>query len=195
MTREPRQPNLKAPRFRKTIKSLLNEDFCKRFINKHPQYKHLPFSTLKSVIIRYNTKLWEEAINLRDGVELPEELGHIFIGTCMPAIKENIDYVATTKYNKIIKHRNFESDNYIAKIFYTNYGNKYRLSDKELWEFKGIRNFTRTVAKEYPANWKKYIQVENYMVINKVIKQLQYREYYSKKNISDTIDYNEFDLD
>lgn len=94
-----------------------------------------------------------------------------------------------------MKHRNFESDNYIAKVFYTNYASKYQFRNRELWQFKGERDFTRTVAETYPVNWKRYIQVENFQLINKLYQNSKGREYYAKKLETDLIDYNEFDMD
>lgn len=194
MTNQIRQPDLNAPRFRPTRTSLLNEKFVLQFKAKYPQYKDIPNADIKSILVRFNNKLWEEVIKYRDGVELPQNLGYIFIGTCEPAKKFNQDYIASLKYNKQLSHRNFASDNYLAKIFYTNFSNKYRLVDREIWQFKGERNFTRAVGKHYPENWKNYIKVENYTYINELYKKRRFKER-SIQEVSKLIDnYNEFDL-
>ena len=139
--------------------------------------------------------MWNQVIKNRDGVEFPEGLGFLFIGTCRP-IKKNprLDYVTSFKHNQRLKERNFESDNYVAKIFYTNYANKYKFRNRELWQFKGERDFTRTVSEHYPLNWKLYIQVENFQRINKLYQNSKGREYYAKKLETDIIGYNEFDM-
>ena len=93
-----------------------------------------------------------------------------------------------------MRHRNFESDNYVAKIFYTNYAGKYKFRHRELLQFKGIREFTRGVSEAYPENWKKYVQVENFEKINKLFKRLKSRRYYVNKTAHDILDYNEFDM-
>lgn len=194
MNNKVKKPDLKAPRFRPTRKGLLNEKFCKKFKDKYPQYKDIPDAQIKSILLRFNIKLWEEAITYRDGVELPENLGYIFIGTCNPAKKQNTDYVNSLKYDMQVSHRNFSSDNYLAKIFYTNFSNKYRLMDREIWQFKGARDFTRSVAKNYPENWKKYIKVENYMLINELFKKRTFKNKCIAEVAELTIEYNEFDL-
>ena len=40
----------------------------------------------KKIINLFNERIWKEVIENRDGVELPDSLGYIFIGTC-PAAK------------------------------------------------------------------------------------------------------------
>ena len=48
-----------------------------------------------------------------------------------------------------------------GKIVYTNWSTKYRFKNRELWRFKACRNFKRTVAKDYPKNWTKYVIMKN----------------------------------
>lgn len=191
-----KQPDLNAPRFRPTRTSLLDSSFFRRFRKKHPEYAKKSDAELRQIINEYSTLTWQEAINNRDGVEFPENIGFVFIGTCFPPSKRhNTDYPTSLKHNRRLKHRNFESDNYIAKIFYTNYATKYRFKNRELWQFKGERDFTRSVSEHYPENWKKYIQVENFQKINKLYSNSKGRDYYAKKLEVDLIDYDEFDMD
>jgi hypothetical protein len=195
MTNYFKKPDLNAPRFRAKRTSILNESLYLKFKEKYPQYKDISNSTLKSIIVTFNKRIWENAIGNRDGTELPEELGYIFIGTCMPPKKYNVDYIKSKELNQNVKHRNFESDNFIAKIFYTNFISKYRLQDRELWQFKGERDFTRAVAKHYPENWKKYVQVENFTAINVLFKNKKYKQQMLANTEFHTKDYNEFELD
>lgn len=191
-----KQPDLNAPRFRPIRTSLLDENFFKRFRKKHPQYKNKTDVELRRIIDEYSKITCNETINNRDGVELPENLGYLFIGTCMPVVKKkNIDFSKSIKYNTRLKFKNYESDSYIAKVFYTNYASKYKFKNREIWQFKGGRNFTRTVSKTYPENWKMYIQVENFQKINKFYQKSKARDYFANKLKKDLIDYNEFDMD
>jgi hypothetical protein len=127
---------------------------------------------IKKIIITANKAIADTVIDTRDGIELPERLGYVFLGTCLPKIRKNVDFKTTSHYLKVIQHRNWESDNYLAKIFYTNYENKYKFKFHELWGFKGCRDFTKAVGIEYPKNWKKYIQVDHTLKISKL-----YRNY------------------
>lgn len=191
-----KQPDLNAPRFRPIRTSILNKEFFKRFKKKYPQYKDKNDTELKKIIDEFNRLIWNQTIKNRDGVELPENLGYLFIGTCSPVVKKkNIDFSRSIKYNTRLKFRNFESDNYVAKIFYTNYASKYKFKNRQIWQFKGDRNFTRSVSKAYPENWKMYIQVENFQKINKFYKKSKARDYHAKKLEIDIINYNEFDMD
>ena len=97
----------------------------------------------------------------RESVELPDSLGYIFIGTCPAAKSVNMDYALSKKYGKVLQNKNWETDGKVAKIFYTNYSTKYRFKNRELWQFKAVRQFKRGVAKSYPKKWTKYIRMEN----------------------------------
>lgn len=195
MITEIKQPDLNAPRFRPKRKCLITDEFVKRLKEKHPEYKHLNKSQIREIIITHNIVLWQTATENRDGIELNEGLGYIFVGTCKPLNRDNPNYKVSFAYKTRLRHRNFESDQYTAKIFYTNYPSKYKLRDRQLWEFKGHRDFTRHVSAVYPKNWKMYIQVENYLRINKLYKKHTTKLYLDKKDNLQLENYNEFEID
>ena len=72
-----------------------------------------------------------------------------------------MDYSLSRQYGKVLQNRNWETDGKIAKIFYTNLSTKYRFKNRELWQFKAVRQFKRSVAKTYPKQWNKYIVMES----------------------------------
>ena len=154
-------PDLKAPRYREKVLGLLNKKLLMEFKEKYPAYANIDNNKLKSVITTYNTKLWNEVINSREGVELPDSLGYLFIGTCPAAKSVNPNYSLSKEYGKVLQNRNLETDGKIAKIFYTNLPTKYRFKNRELWQFKAVRQFKRTVAKTYPEQWPKYVVMES----------------------------------
>lgn len=154
-------PNLKAPRYREKRFGLLNSKIFEEFKENHPMYSQIDNNKLKKVITLYNEKLWNGVIENRDGVELPDSLGYLFIGTCPPAKGVNTDYSLSKEYGKVLQNKNWETDGNIGKIFYTNYSTKYRFKNRELWQFTAVRKFKRAVAKKYPENWTKYIVMQN----------------------------------
>ena len=154
-------PDLNAPRYREKVLGLLNSNLIKEFKEKYPVYENIDDTKLKKIIKLYNTKLWEEVINNREGVELPDSLGYLFIGTCPAAKSVNTNYSLSKEYGKVLQNRNLNTDGKIAKIFYTNYSTKYRFKNRELWQFKAVRQFKRAVAKTYPEQWSKYIVMES----------------------------------
>ena len=156
-----KKPNLNAPRYRNKVLSILNAETLKEFKDKYPAYKNIDNQKLKNVIKFFNEKIWQEVIENRDGVELPDSLGYIFIGTCPAAKSVNTDYALSRKYGKVLQNKNWETDGKVAKIFYTNYSTKYRFKNRELWQFTAVRQFKRAVAKSYPKKWTKYIRMEN----------------------------------
>ena len=154
-------PDLNAPRYREKVFGLLNADLFKEFKEKYPAYENINNNKLKKVITLYNEKLWKEVINNRNGVELPDSLGYLFIGTCPAAKSVNTNYALSKQYGKVLENRNLNTDGKIAKIFYTNLKTKYRFKNRELWQFTAVRQFKRSVAKTYPEQWSRYIVMES----------------------------------
>ena len=155
-----KKPNLKAPRYRDKVLGLLNADLINEFKEKNPIYLNIDNNKLKNIIKLFNERIWKEVIENRDGVELPDSLGYIFIGSCPAAKSVNTDYALSKKYGKVLQNKNWQTDGKVAKIFYTNYSTKYRFKNRELWQFTAVRQFKRSVAKTYPEKWNKYIKME-----------------------------------
>lgn len=194
MSNQYKETDLKAPRYRINRLTLLNRDLYDRFIDKFPEYKDLSPKDFKRIVKVTNTKIYENAVENRDGTELLEGLGYIFIGTCPPRKKPLVDRVASAKYGRRVSYRNFESDNHLAKIFYTNFASKYRFKDREVWKFVAYRNFKKLVSSTYPEKWKNYLQVDNMQRVSKVFMKRVDRNKYTRLGKMVTDDYNEFAL-
>jgi hypothetical protein len=189
-----KKPDLNAPRYRPTKLNLTNVDFYNRFIQDNPKHNQLTINQFKDVIKTFNGKIWEAVINERDGVQLPEQLGYIFIGSC-PRKKSNVDYKKSEEYGVVLQNQNWESDQYLAKIFYTNFETKYRFKNHELWGFKGLRDFTRAVGKAYPKQWKKYVEVDNKLKISRLFRMEKFKQFKTEETAELLKNYDEFNLD
>jgi|LauGreDrversion4_2_1035121.scaffolds.fasta_scaffold00413_5 hypothetical protein len=186
-------PDKKAPRYRQSSLSILNEDLYNKYKLKNPHSK-IDNEKFKAIIGSFNQKLREAVVENRDGVELPEGLGYVFLGSCKSPKKENLDYKKSTELGQFVLKRNLNSDGYLAKIFYTNYASKYNFANKKLWAFKGAREFTNAVSKAYAENWPKYIVVEDYQLVSSLFRQST-KSFIVKKGTPIPDNYNEFDLD
>lgn len=194
MAKQFKKPDLNAPRYRPRKFNLTNIDFYKKFILDNPKHSHITIEQFKKIIETYNGKIWETVINKRDGIELPEQLGYIFIGSCPRKKSDNIDYKKSQHYGVKLQTQNWESDQYVAKIFYTNFETKYRFKHHELWGFKGVRDFTRTVGKTYPAEWKKYLLVDNMMKVSRLFRKEKFKEFKKNETIDLLENYDEFNM-
>jgi hypothetical protein len=189
-----KKPDLNAPRYRPKKLNLTNIDFYNKFIEDNPKYSNLSIDDFKNVIKTFNGLIWKAAIDERDGVQLPEQLGFIFIGSC-PRKKSNVDYKKSEEYGVILQNQNWESDQYLAKIFYTNFETKYRFKNHELWGFKGLRDFTRAVGQAYPKQWKKYVEVDNKLKISRLFRMEKFKQFKTEETAELLKNYDEFNLD
>jgi hypothetical protein len=150
---------------------LLNMITLIKFKDKHPMYSSIDAAKLKKVITSFNGKLRDTVLNNRNGVELPESLGYLFIGSCPAAKKVNVDYALSKQYGKLIQNKNWDTDGHVGKIFYTNYSPKYKFKTRELWQFTAARQFKRAVAKFYPKNWKKFVTMKTKIRVTNMYKK------------------------
>ncbi len=194
MSKAYKKPDLNAPRYRSKKLNLTNVDIYNKFLEENPHIERICLNKFKEVIKTFNGKIWESVIENRDGVELPEQLGYIFIGTC-PRKKSNVDFKKSEHYGVQLQNQNWESDQYVAKIFYTNYENKYKFKNHELWGFTGVRDFKRSVAKTYPKEWKKYLVVDNMVRVSRIFRKQSFVQFKNKETKDLLKDYDEFNLD
>jgi hypothetical protein len=194
MSKQYKAPDVTAPRFRQTGHNIIDAEFVKRFKEKHERHNNLTISDIRKIIKKFNETLWENIIETRDGVNLPEGIGHLFIGSCKLLRDQNIDYAKSIKYGVTVNLKNWETDGKIAKIFYSSYASKYKFEFRECWSFKGCRNFKRAVAKNFPENWTMYVSVESSRKMKKMYTAATIKDIRERNTKTKLKDYNEFDL-
>jgi len=168
-----KKPDLNAPRKRKKSLNLLDDNFYKEFKERNPEYTELDNSVIKEVIRSFNEEIYNNVIENRDGVELPENLGIIFIGSCKKSSKINIDYKKSKEYGVKVKHKNWDSDNLLMKIFYTNYNNRTLFRFRNLWRFKPHRDFARKASTNYRKGFNKYVRVKSGISVSGLYKNTE----------------------
>lgn len=192
MPRPIKRPDVKGPRFRGKRISFFNNKAYKEFLKENPKYKDLTLQGFKDIIMTYNESLVQGIIDHRDGVELPEGLGFIFMGACPPAKKKNIDYRKSFNYGIEAEHRNMESDSKLLKIFYTNRPAKYKFRHHQVWSFSAGRVFKRKASNAFKENWALYRDVSPTMKISALYERFRRKNYNDNPVIPET--YNEFEL-
>ena len=195
MAKQYKKPDLNAPRYRPKKLNLTNTEFYNKFIQDNPKYAHLTFNQFKEIIKTFNGSIWKAVVEERDGIQLPEQLGYLFIGSCPRKVGDNTDYKKSEHYGVKVQNQNWESDQFVAKIFYTNFETKYRFKNHDLWGFTGVRDFKRSVAKEYPSNWKKYLQVENKLKISRLFRLEKFKQFKTEETAELLKNYDEFNLE
>jgi hypothetical protein len=182
MLRDFQRPDLKAPRFRPCSHQLLNKTFCQKLRKMHKDLSALSDNDIKEIIQTCSQVIRDKVIALRDGVELPEQLGFLFIGSTPATKKRNIDYKKSIELGKEVRHKNWETDELTGKIFYTNYGSKYRFKYHGAWRFTPVRQFKRTVAKEYPLDFTRYVKIDRNMHVSTMFRKKSTRLNENKKS-------------
>lgn len=192
--KEFKKPDLTAPRFRPEVYNVLNEEFFDSFRKKYPKYAKYNNTILRKIAKSFNQHVYKTVVDTRDGVQLPEQIGWLFIGTCQQSKKYNVDFGKSNTYGMKVSNNNFATDGKLAKIFYSNYAPKHKIKNREFWNFVACREFKRHVAKTYAENWNIYVVVENL----KQVRLTYNKEMFKDKKVKDRTEalktYNEFDL-
>ena len=192
--KEFKKPDVKAPRFRPEVYNVLNKEFFDLFRKKYPRYKNMENDSLKKIAKTFNKYIFQTVIDTRDGIQLPESLGWIFIGTCEQSKKNNIDFSKSVKYGVTVSNKNWETDGKLAKIFFTNLAPKHRVKNREFWSFRACRDFKRSVAKAYPENWNMYVRLDPLSKLETIYRKVQYKDFMKKETEKALKTYNEFDI-
>jgi hypothetical protein len=192
--REFKKPDVTAPRFRPETKNVLSKEFFNLFKKKYPKYKEIDNKDLRKIIKKFNQVVFQTVIENRDGVQLPEQIGWLFIGTCQQSKKENVDYAKSLKYGVRVTNKNWDSDGKLAKIFFSNHALKHKIKNREFWSFIACREFKRSVAKSYPENWQMYVEVSPEIKLQWAYSRTVYKDLQNKKTANTLQNYNEFDL-
>ena len=172
----------------------MNKEFFDSFKKKYPKYKDLDNKDIRKIIKSFNEFLCEKVIDTRDGIQLPEAVGWLFIGTCQSPIKENIDYAKSNKYGVAVSNKNWETDGKLAKIFFTNFAPKHKMKNREFWSFVACREFKRNVSKAYSENWNMYVVVNPNKKLKLEHKKISFKESLINKTAQELKQYNEFEL-
>lgn len=175
--KEIKKPDLSAPRFRTKRISILTVKTLKAFKKKYPEYDQLSLEKFKSIVMTFNSKLVEGIIDNRNGVELPDGLGFIFMGSCPATKKKNIDFKKSIEFGVEAIHRNWDSDNKLMKIFYTNRNSKHPFENKQVWAFKAVKQFRQQSSLAFKNNWAKYIEVDPEKKISAMFDRHRKKEY------------------
>lgn len=166
-----KNPDLNAPRYRPKRPNLLNKEFCTEFRERYPEYSSLSDKAIKDKVKFINQIIADAITTERDGVELPQKLGYIFIGSCPAKKSSNIDYASSRKLGVNVQFQNWNTDNNVSKIFYTNTESRYHFKFCHLWAFKGSRELRKAVSEAFKENWMNYVRVDNYKLISRLFRK------------------------
>lgn len=188
-----KQPDLQGKRRRKNVLNLLNSKLLKKFVEKYPEYKNLSFQEFEEIIYVFNRVLWEEVLDNPEGIELPENLGEVYIAS-VKRKTERMDMKKSLSIGKPVYHRNLHTDGNVCNIIYSNKKHKYNFANGDVLRFNAHRDFKRTASKVYSEDWMKYRMFNERNDTSYAFKKQQRMEEAIKHKKEDYTNYNEFEL-
>ena len=171
-----KKADVTGPRFKKSWMTILNAKTWKAFKEKYPEHASLSLMDFKKIIMTFNDNIRSGVIENRNGVELPEGIGYIFMATCPTPKRSPIDFNKSCEMGVQVSYKNWDSDNKLLKIFYTNRPTKYPFHNKQVWAFNAGKPFRHKASVAYKEDFTKYLEVSPNIKISTMFERARKRD-------------------
>jgi len=163
-------PNINKSRVKRKATRIMNAASLSEFKKEYPEYKEITLTEFNTIIKQFNKNIVEEISISRNGIALPELIGHILIMSFPRSKKKRaINFGESNKTGVLTYYRNLDTDDRIGKIVY--YTGKHSVRYSHLWGFTATKSFKQKVSSIYRKLWAKYIYVDNKSIsINSILK-------------------------
>lgn len=179
MNRVYNKPDLNKPRYKRDTLRLLNQAFFSKFREKYPN-STLTNKQLKSIIVTFHQKCIKQVVDTRDGLDLYNGLGFIFVGACKIKDKHT-DHKLSGELETLIHTKDWDTNQWICKVCYTNYAQKYRFKNASFWGFEPSRTLSRATSEAFKNNHKLYVITDNFKKFNRLFKRLNHKFWENNK--------------
>ena len=190
-----RPPDRNAPRFRTKWECVNTPEFIRKFKEKYPQYAHYNGKVLMGFLNRHCDKITEAVATTREGVELPEGIGYLFVVmVTMPKRKETcVSWGKSLELGVIVHYSNHHTDGKMPKIMYSNCNTKYKFENRQLWGFTACRNFKQLVSSLAEEMYTIYTPLVSRKKIQETIMKTKIKNQKEYDQNEDLKVYNEFE--
>ena len=198
MSRIFNQPDLNAPRFRPKWKQVMSKKLFNEFKEKFPEHKDIDYKFFKEIVKQFNAAMVQGVIDNQKGVELPERLGMIFIANCTWGQNKganNIDFGKSRELGIVVQHQNWDSDRKLMKIFYSNFGNRFRILHKKIWQFRLSKPNRKIVSEGYKEHPHKYVTIHDKKKVSGIFEDKVRTHRIEEKGKQVPEDYDEFNME
>ncbi len=129
----------------------------KDFLIKFPEHKGLTKKEFTEIIRTFNYEMIEETKRNINGVTFPLNIGVIRIVNKGVMKHRPINYKESLAHGKIIRHRNFETDNNIMGIMYSSVKKGMNIKNGNVYIFSAMKFFRRDASEYFKKNWARVI--------------------------------------
>lgn len=168
-----------APRYRPGYTTVANKKFFRQFFKENPEFvqfrKQFTDKELKGIIKHFNENLTAAAIDNRDGVLLPEQLGWLYLAT-IPNPKRRVNDKLSNELGYDVNFTNNHSDGKLLKIVHVCAHRSFNFENKGLWRFKASQNFMERASKEFSKKYMIYFPLEDRRAITQREKNFYIKE-------------------
>lgn len=167
--RDPKKARVTLPRYdvigtnvKLTYKGVPNsEEFYNILTTTYPYLKKYTPRQIKDYIKKCNEFAGEKAVTTREGIRLPENLGDLLGGVFLFKAtarqkRMSVDFNASEKLGKVVRHLNLHSDGRKGKIVYSVSKPGVRNSPFRYWKLDAARNIKKKFSEGMKKDWTMY---------------------------------------
>jgi hypothetical protein len=144
--------DLNKPRVTEKKGKVINYKEVKDFNKLHPKYD-LNKSAIIKIMRAFNSNMAEETMNNIYGVILPENIGAVFINNAGKPKGKSVDYAKSKLADKLIYHKNWETDNNVMRIVYINRTKRTLVKNANMFTFNPLQQFKRQASSYFKKHW------------------------------------------
>lgn len=163
-------PNVNKPRVKRKATRIMDVASLREFKKQYPEHKNITLTEFNAILRQFNTNIVENVSIDRNGISLPELIGQVLVMSFPRSKKKKaINFGESNKTGVKTYHRNWNTDDRMAKIVYFTGSHSIRYS--HLWGFTATRSFKLKVSEIYKKLWAKFIYVDGKSIsINSILK-------------------------
>lgn len=158
---EYKKPNVKGPRVNIPSIPVMDKLLFDKFINNYPEHKGLKRGMFTKIIRQFNLDVIDEIIRNRDGVYLPEGIGKLCILAFPRSKKKIIDFGTSNRTGILTYHMNWDTDNKLSKVVYSNEGSGYKITNYRFWTLLNSQLLKEKASIGFKENYERYIFIDN----------------------------------
>jgi hypothetical protein len=153
-------PNLNKPRITEIKGKVIEYKELSIFKKKHPEYKDITISKILNVVRKFHENIIDETMLNIYGVLLPENMGWIFLNNVGKPKKKAIDFYNSKLQNKVVYHKNWDTDNNTVRITYLNNTARNTIQNTHLFTFTALQSYKRKAGKHFKKNWQRCLSMK-----------------------------------
>lgn len=156
-----RSNNISSKRVTENKGKVIEYAEVSQFNKKYPEHPSIRKEDILKVIRMFHSNIVDETMNNIYGVSLPENIGVIKIVNNGATKTRPVDFKTSLEVGKIVRYRNWDTDNNVMSIRYSQVKRGLRIKHSQVYSFVAIRSYKKLASAYFRKNWQRCVKITN----------------------------------